>query len=286
MCWRTAFPANVVLLCALVLCMGASSATAQEADSQPEPRTRQEMLQRERAAKVERAASYAPGFLERWLVKVEKDPTPEDLFRASDGFYLQAGGITTGAGLALGPAYKASGMFGDRLDFMARASASLRGYWIGEVELSMPRLAGGWMFASIRGRKSEYPEEDFFGLGTDSLQANRVNFTHRNTAVGGMVGVHLGPRISIGAELEGFAPRIGRGQDSLFPSIEEVFTEDTAPGLSAQPNFLRYAAFADVNYAEPIENPRSGGHYRVSYNYYNDLETSRFRFSRLDIDLL
>ena len=96
MCWRTAFPANVVLLCALVLCMGASSATAQEADSQPEPRTRQEMLQRERAAKVERAASYAPGFLERWLVKVEKDPTPEDLFRASDGFYLQAGGITTG----------------------------------------------------------------------------------------------------------------------------------------------------------------------------------------------
>ena len=263
----------------MVLCTCAAVAAAQD----PAP-TREDLLRRGRAAKVAHATAYTPNWLERWLVKVENEPTTEDLFRASDGVYLRAGGITTGAGFTLGPAYRASGLLGDRVDFNARAALSVRRYWLGEVEVSLPRLAGGHLFALAFARQSEFAEEDFFGLGPESEEADRVDFLLRNTAVGGRVGVHAGPYLSIGSGVEYFTPRVGRGRDASFPSVEEVFAQDVA-GLRAKPNFVRYEAFADLDYAEPAGNPRSGGRYHVAYSFYDDVREHQFRFNRVDVDL-
>ncbi len=251
--------------------------------AQEPARTRQDMLRRGREAKVAQATAYRPNWLERWLVKVEQEPTPEDLFRASDGIYLRAGGITTGAGFTLGPAYRASGLFGDRVDFNARAALSVRRYWLGEVEVSLPRLAGGHLFASAFARQSEFAEEDFFGLGPDSEEADRVDFLLRNTAVGGRVGAHAGPYLSIGSGVEYFRPRVGRGRDANFSSVEEVFQD--LPGLGAKPHVVRYELFADLDYAEPAGHPRSGGRYHVAYSFYDDVGEDRFRFNRVDVDL-
>ena len=65
----------------------------------------------------------------------------------------------------------------------------------------------------------------------------------------------------------------------------EVFDERTAPGLERQPDFLRYTVSAEVNYRQPLGNPRRGGRYFVAYSRANDLDLDAYDFSRIDVDL-
>ncbi len=101
--------------------------------------------------------------------------------------------------------------------------------------------------------------------------------------MGGRVGAHAGPYFSIGSGVEYFTPRLGRGRDARFSSIEEVFQD--VPGLGAKPHVVRYELFADLDYAEPAGNPRAGGRYHVAYSFYDDVREHQFRFNRVDVDL-
>ena len=53
-------------------------------------------------------------------------------------------------------------------------------------------------------------------------------------------------------------------------SIEDVFNPIQAPGLGRQPNFLRHAATAEVNYRDPRPNPRRGGRYALVFQKFVD----------------
>jgi outer membrane protein assembly factor BamA len=67
--------------------------------------------------------------------------------------------------------------------------------------------------------------------------------------------------------------------------IGTLFDEQTAPGLSTQPDFLRYELFADLNYREPRGNPRRGGRYALTLERFDDRDSDRYSFRRVEADL-
>jgi outer membrane protein assembly factor BamA len=87
-----------------------------------------------------------------------------------------------------------------------------------------------------------------------------------------------------GARLGYLHPWIRRGHDPLFPSIEDTFTDATAPGLAQQPTFLHASVYTDVDSRDVPGNPRSGGFYHLAYAQWNDRSFNAFDFRRFDIN--
>ena len=150
---------------------------------------------------------------------------------------------------------------------------------------ALPRLAGGRAFVSLLARRSDYPQEDYFGPGPRSRLEDRVSFRHLQTSVEAIAGVRLSRRLSLGGGVSYLNPSIGPGKDSRYPSLEAVFTDADAPGLSAQPAFIRPRVFAEFDYATPVDNPRTGGRYSVAYSYFADRDLDRYSFERWEFDL-
>ncbi|MCA1564036.1 MAG: transketolase, partial [Acidobacteria bacterium] len=263
-------------LMVLATTLASAHAVAAQPARPASPETRAEALRLARAAKANAVRPYKAGRIEKWLTKIENDRFIEDLLTTTSGFHAKIGGITPGGGLGFGPGFKAKGLFDDRLDFSTFAQISYKRYWIVQSTLEMPNLADGRAFARVFGRARDFPQEDFFGLGPDSHRPDRTSFSYSDLTIGGAAGVRLRPWLSTGAGLDFISPDIGRGTDKLFPSIEELFSDATVAGLATQPAFLRSEGYIDVDYATPVGNPRSGGHYRVAYNRYADRDEGRY----------
>jgi len=86
----------------------------------------------------------------------------------------------------------------------------------------------------------------YFGLGPDSAEANRSVFGIRETIVGGNVikPVTEWPAISklnlaLLGEVNGRFVNLRGNHGESSPSIEQLYTEETAPGLPLQPGFVQ-----------------------------------------------
>jgi len=84
------------------------------------------------------------------------------------------------------------------------------------------------------------------------------------------------------------------GFDYLRPAISpgsnpgeilSVFNVTQVPGLLEQPDFFKYEAGIDFNRRQPRGNPRSGGRYAVALQRFEDIDTNRFSFNRVEVDL-
>lgn len=79
----------------------------------------------------------------------------------------------------------------------------------------------------------------FFGVGPNTVPADRAFFGLRETVTGANADVLLLAGFHLLGELNGRWPTIGPDHGQSSPSIEQVYTEATAPGLTQQPGFLQ-----------------------------------------------
>lgn len=274
--------------------LAAASPAHAQADAPPHsepvegtPETREAALLELRQVKAKRVAPYNASGLEKGIVKIENERLLEDWLSFGRGgrYYVRFGGITTGAGLALGPGIRLHRLADGNLHFDAFALVSHRRYLLAETSLSAPRLAGGNGRVGVLVRQKYFPQEDFFGLGPEAPRPERVSFTYKETAFGGFAGARFGPFLDVEARAEYLKPDIGEGTDSRIPSIADLFSDAAAPGLALQPDFLLTRLSADFNYATPLKNPRRGGRYMAAVSRYSDRDSRRYTFNRLDVDL-
>ena len=272
-----------------------SAAQTAQAGSEVTAATREELLLAQRRAKAQTAKPYEPSKIERYAVQFEDVLLPRLLLPRS-GFYARVGRVTTirrelgdlaqGSGFAVGPGYRIRNLFGrPRAVFTASVAGSLSRAWIAEARLRIPEDLKARTFGDFYVKRTGLPSEDFFGLGPDSSEADRVSYNFHQTTAGGISGVRLHPLLAVGGGVEYLNPAIGHGKDDNHPSIEERFTEETAPALTAQPDFVRLISFVGFNDRGPENNPRRGGRYRLIYNRYLSLDSSVFDFTRTEVDV-
>ncbi len=246
-----------------------------------EPSTRAEALQQQRAAKQEHLQPYQQNTVEKAFDFIED----RAIFLLNrEGLYPKLGSLTTGSGFAYGVGWRNSKLFDHNLTLDSWVAGSIKGYFGLELRAALTELADGRVFAEGYFRRRDYPHEDFFGIGPASLRANQTDYALRGNTFGGRAGVEPLRRLRIGGGLEFLQPRVGRGSDRIVPSIDELFDETTAPGLTRQPDFLRTSAFVELDTREP-RYPRGGGYYLVELSRYDDRTLEAYNFRQLDVDL-
>ncbi len=79
----------------------------------------------------------------------------------------------------------------------------------------------------------------YFGIGPNTLLADRAFFALRETVTGVNADRLLKYGFHLLGELNGRWPSIGADHGQSSPSIEQTYSEATAPGLTRQPGFLQ-----------------------------------------------
>lgn len=251
-----------------------------------EPETRAEALRRQREEKSKDLEPAEPGGTERLLLDLERGRLFERVLNPAEGLYPKLGSITPGSGFSFGPAWRLPGWLGGHADVSAFAMASFKKYWMLETRLRLPRLAGERLVVDVHAQRYDFPEEPFFGVGPLSLRSDEVTYGYRNAIFGGSAAYAPTRWFSASAGADYLMPRVSAfDYDDDEDDITRRFDDGEAPGLAAQPEFLRYEAAADVNLREPRGNPRAGGRYALTWQRYDDRDDGRYSFQRVEADV-
>jgi hypothetical protein len=200
-------------------------------------------------------------------------------------YYLKFGGITTGAGFSVGPGVRLKGLVNGRFDVNTVAVVSHRKYLLAEASVTTDALVVPALRTGLFVRRKYFPQEDFFGVGIGSREADRVTFTYDETAAGALATLGDESPLRAQARLEFRHPDVGGGHDGSHPSVEALFADATAPGLDRQPDFLVGSAAVAYDDATPAGRPSEGGRYEATFSRYWGRGTSAYDFARLDVDL-
>ncbi len=263
------------------LCLCAAADARAQAPAGDPPATRAEALEALRAAREQDLRVETRGVLERTLFFVEEKRVLERL-NPPQGFYPTAGSFVRGSGFGMGLGYRRQPM-GGRLAVDTSAAVSFRRYTMAKVDLSAPRLGGSPITVAAGARWHDNTQDDFFGLGSATDRGDRVSFS--------LTG--LDTYVQASARRAGWLVTRGRigihrfdvshGTDRRFPSVEEMFTDQTAPGLVATPTLAYAEAAAGVDTRDEPGNTRSGGLYNVAAGMFRNRQGREFDFNRIDV---
>jgi len=221
-------------------------------------------------------------------------PGCAEVFFTGHPLHIAVGSIAPGNGFGAGPAFVTHYTPNEdwRLSFNADGIVSTNGSWRAGVY-------GKAVYTKIKPGTTELKPSPilnfyaqaislkkiaFYGLGPDTKRADQTFFGMRETIVGANViypvfGKPL--NMSLQGEVNGrFVDiRDSRGQSS--PSIEQVHTEASAPGLTHQPAF---AQFGEGVRLKPVIGDYLKLNYFVNYQQFVAVSDS-FSFQRLTVDL-
>lgn len=193
-------------------------------------------------------------------------------------------GVASGGGIGAGLGYthgddEDGGWFAD-----TAALITLRSYWSAHVESGYRwRGARAAAFARVRDMK----RLNFFGPGVESLRAARTTFRLREQVAGTLGSVPLWRGVQVDWRIEEIWPTLGRGRATPYPSVEDVFAEAEAPGLTAaRPRYGHYrAAIAIVYPAGAPATAAPGGHHEIGWSVFADQTRDRWSFRRFNVEL-
>ena len=265
----------------IVLCLVIGSSQAAIAGQT----TRTEIIEKQREDKAAKLATYKPGRIEKILLNAE-DGKLKRLIAPNNGFFVGWGYTyrPTGAGFALGGGFRHD-LFDRQARVVFEAGQSFRNYNMVRGDFSLPRLARGKLEVGVEGIYRHQPQDDYFGPGPDSSDADRVNYLYKDNEFNGRAVVTLRPWFNFGTRVGRIAPDIDSGTDSAIPSIEALFDDADAPGLSEQPTFLYGEGFAEVDYRDEPGHTRAGGHYTLRLRKYSDRDLDQYSFGGVDLRL-
>jgi hypothetical protein len=244
------------------------------------PQTRAETLNEAREEKELSAEPYRPNFLETTMRSLEERP----LF-GRDGLYPKLGSLTIGSGFAAGAGYRTRDVFKRYGTLDVWTAGSRTKYWAAEARATFPELAGGRIAAEGYASRRDYPEERFFGVGSDSQRKNETDYLLLTDTVGGRVGVRPTSTVLVGGGLDYIKSYVGHGKSDTLPSVSDIFDSGSAPGLAGGTDFLRSFAFVEVDNRHP-KNLRKGGLYRLNFSHYDDQDLHAYSFNRVDVDVM
>jgi hypothetical protein len=208
-------------------------------------------------------------------------------------FHFLAQSIVPGSGIGGGGRYSRdlNEQSGAQHQLTASSVITIRKFWYAELKFSSQRaITAGWnksgesLGLNFYARNRSLPVMTFYGLGPNTNVHNPVKFGQRDTSVGIDVTAPF-PEISwlsAGGTLEGLWPSVGGVVGRNVVSIQQQYTEQTAPGLASQPPFVHEKFFL-----RPHKRflGRFAIDYNVGYSFYQDTDTGHYSFRRFEANL-
>jgi hypothetical protein len=239
--------------------------------------TRADEIAEAQAAKAQKLQPYMPGTTERLVTGVKRS-----LVDTPNGFYPWLDSVYSGGGFTLGAGYRR--FYGDRTFWDARGLFSAKAYkraeiatnaiGVGPAHLDL-RAVVGWRDAT---------QVSFYGLGNETEPEAKSNF--RLQQFYGAAGFRArGPArlvFDFNLSYEDYTLEQGTG---VSPSIEDVYSTQTAPGLGDDPSFVHTTWMGGVDLRPAAGYARTGGLYALTYDSYFDPDHT-YTFDRVGADLV
>ena len=199
------------------------------------------------------------------------------------GWYPLFGSVYPGGGFAPGVGYRHHIGYDSYVDLSGMYS--LANYKKIQIAASTPNHVKGRLDLSGSISWLDATQVPFYGLGTDSNPDSRTNFRVSRTQMDGDATLHLVDwlRLRLDGGIDDYTQKSGQG---AYPSIETVFSPETAPLLGEQDLlYLRGEASAAIYWLQSAGYSRTGGLYRFAYEEFNPLrgDGATFGFARTEI---
>ena len=261
------------MLVAVALAVGAAPAAAQDA----EPATRTEAIEQAKAEKGTELAVYKPGRVEESLDRAE------DLLLTGrlhwHPFFTSA---YSGGGFTLGAGYITHVSPYNTLD--VRGSLTFTGYKRIEAQFLAPRLFHRRGSLSLLGGWREATQVGFYGLGTAGTSTDdQVRYGFTQPYAEAMLDVRPTRGLFLlrgGVEVSQWKQEPGSG---TLPSVEEVYTPATLPGLGASPTYVHSQGMVGLDSRLSPGYARRGGFLGVTAHDFSDTD-SQFGFTQVDYE--
>jgi hypothetical protein len=165
---------------------------------------------------------------------------------------------------------------------------TIREFWFTEAKFTAQRPHFGSYHSAenfaiqVYARNRQMPVLPFYGIGPNSNVNNSVGFSERDTRVGVLLASPLASWLGVSGTIESLWPNVGSATEKNVVLIDQVYTEQTAPGLTTQPNFLHYEAFVRPHFSFASE--RIQFDYRFRYGFFEDTATGHYSFQRFVSD--
>lgn len=261
----------------LAIALFVTAGTGARLAAQPPPDTRAGVIATAQAEKAARLTPYVPGKAEGWVRTAE-----EVLLASPSGFYPYFASVWSGGGFTLGAGYRQ--FYGDHTYWDVKGLYSGKNYQLIEGTTRSPALAGGRLDAGTSIGWRSAPQVAYFGLGSTSTQDDRASYGFTQGWVSADARVRPAPWInfSVGSGFEDFSQEEGAGD---YPSIEDAYTAETAPGLGSSPRYVHSVASAAVDWRPSAGYARRGGLYEIRYHNYRDGDAV-YSFDRIDAEVV
>jgi len=266
------WPAGLFMVVGVVAC--AHAVSAQDATS------RVAAIEQAQEAKAQELRPASPGKAEQYVTRIS------DVFLSGQlhwhTFWQSAysgGGFTLGAGYTH---YVSSYNLVD-----VRGSFTFSGYKRIEAEFMAPELFGRRGTLSVLTGWREATQVGFYGLGMTSAKDNRANYSFKQPRLAALLelfpmGRSRGFLVRGGLEVSKWSQDSGSGD---FPSVEQVYTAETLPGLGTQPVYWHSLATVGFDSRTARGYARRGGFYGVTAHDFTDHDTQH-GFNQIDYEAI
>jgi len=264
------------LVAAASLC---ASSVAQAQTAAAGGDTRAGRIAVEQQEKAKDLKPHAPNKAEAVLAKVE-----EQFITGSLNWHPFFQSALAGGGFTLGAGYLTHVGSYNTIDL--RGSYTLSGYSRIETEFRAPRLFDRRGTLSILGGWREATKVGFYGTGTgNTSKDDRANYSFRQPYVSAALGLRPTRNVLFlagGVEYSEWDQRSGEGTD---PSVDEVYTPETLPGLGAKITYLHTQGTAAIDWRTTAGYTRRGGYYGATYHDFADRDDT-FSFRQVEYDVI
>jgi hypothetical protein len=229
----------------------------------PTATSRQGAIEQEQAAKVPTLQPYKPKKAETYFEKLDT--------------ILQGGGLAwhpffenaySGGGFTLGVGHMNYVSAYNTLD--VRGSWTLSNYKRVEAEFVAPRMFNRRAKLSVLGGWREATEVGFYGIGNDTSLDNKTNYLFNQPYGSALFTIFPTRRVLMlrgGVEYSRWSQEPGEGTS---PSVEQVYTPATLPGLGAKIKYLHSQGTVGIDGRTSPGYTRRGAYVAATLHDYKD----------------
>jgi hypothetical protein len=276
----------------MVLGLAAGAQVASAGDESAQAPSRAAALAAARDAKAANLKAPERSRTERALYWYDNQYVLARVFGGWHGVHIGGGDFPAGAGIKFGlgfthrfaPGVDPNAMRPNDAVVDAVAAYSTRGYTRLAASWGVRNVGGASVDVRLIGDYHEFPQEDFFGLGRNSLRSNRTDYLLESRDVGAEATWRPLKRVNVTGGVWSLNPIVGRGTDPRFPSTERVFSPAMVPALAAQPDFIRSDAGVAYDWRDNPLHPHGGGRYGARLSHFDDRDLDAFSFRRVELD--
>jgi Omp85 superfamily domain len=196
------------------------------------------------------------------------------------------GSLGDGSGFGAGVYFSTADRLSEDYKLFLSAQGTLNSYveTMAGAEVSPSHFAGGRLRLDLVGRYRYRPEEDFWGVGINSLRTERTTYSLTERGIRTQASVRIAGPLRLGASLDYSSNSVSAGRDKRFPTTSKLFGAADLPGLHSGAALLGAGLFAEFDRRDVVANPHRGFYARFAATSNDSVGRDDFGFINYALD--